>query len=111
MNAKVSEELLEYYFLQLYQTLQIYAREQKPLLLRQQNENCSDTVQKMTTIARAQKAQKMLNNPTSENQLGWKEGIVTTEITEKSDNWMKKHWLKIDLKIKHRKPEDIYKHN
>ena len=47
-------------------TTKSYARQQKPLLLRQQNQNSSDSVQKMTAIASIKKAQKRLNNPTGE---------------------------------------------
>ena len=46
--------------------------QQKPLLLRQQNKNSSDSVQKMTAIASIKKAQKKLSNPTGENSTGLK---------------------------------------
>ena len=48
-------------------TTKSYARQQKPLLLRQQNQNSSDSVQKKTAIASPKKAPKRLSNPTGEN--------------------------------------------
>ena len=43
-----------------------YGRQQKPLLLRQQNQNSSDNVQKMTAMASVKREQKRLSNPTGE---------------------------------------------
>ena len=48
-------------------TTKSYARQKNSTLLRQQNQNSSDSVQKMTAIASFKKAQKTLNNPTGEN--------------------------------------------
>ena len=42
-------------------TTKSYARQRNPLLLRQQNQNSSDSVQKMTAIANVKKEQKRLN--------------------------------------------------
>ena len=39
-------------------TAKSYARQQKPLLLRQQNQNSGDSVEKLTAIASIKKTQK-----------------------------------------------------